>query len=126
MTIFLLLFARERKQPSRYIKFSGRSYHDFNEDEFCLDLEAADWTLFDQAMNPDTAWDIMYSILLKIVDSHCPVKDYHISKKRPAYITPEIVALSQDRDYHHRMASQSSINSDLVAYHYQLATSLKN
>lgn len=66
----------------------------------------------------------MYSIFLKTVDAHCPHREYHISKKRPPYITPEIVALSHDRDYHHKMAAQAS-TPDHVAYHYQLAISLR-
>lgn len=113
------------KQPSRYLSFTGRSYRDFNEDQFCIDLENADWTMYDQVVNPDIAWDIMYSNILKVVDAHCPFKEYHISKKRPPYITTEIISLSRDRDYHHKLAICSPENSPQAAYHCQLATSLR-
>lgn len=92
---------------------------------FCTDLENSDWEPFDRATNPDVAWDLMYSIILKVVNNHCPFKTYHISKKRPEYITPEIVAISRDRNYHHSMALQSPRNPELSNHHYKLALSLR-
>lgn len=104
------------------MQFTGRSYQDLDENQFCFDLENSNWTLFDNATNPDVAWDIMYSVFLEVVNDHCPYKVYHISKKRPDYITPEIIAMSRDRNYHHTMAVQSPRNSELSNYHYKLAT----
>lgn len=49
------------KQPSLYIKFTGRSYRHFDEEQFCTDIIDADWSLFDELRNPDAAWDVMYS-----------------------------------------------------------------
>lgn len=46
-------------------------------------------------------------------------------KKRPKYITSDIIAMSRDRDYHHKLAAQAPPNSELANYHYKLATSLR-
>lgn len=49
---------------------------------------------------------------------------YHISKKRPDYISTEVITLSKDRDYHHKMANHFPVGSDAANYHVRLATSL--
>lgn len=47
---------------------------------------------------------MMHTNFIKIVDKHCPVKQFKISKAKPKYINYEIVSLTSDHEYNHLKA----------------------
>lgn len=80
---------------------------------------------FDNAVDSNVAWLAMYSIFVRVTESHCLLRTYSISKKRPPYITPEIVCLSKDREFNHKKAMGALKGSPSAINYWSKAVDLR-
>jgi len=58
----------------KQFKISKRDYSNFNENEFLQDIRAIDWVNKLTSNDPSTQFDNFYTMLLKVVDKHIPLK----------------------------------------------------
>lgn len=69
------------------LKFSERSYRNLEVDEFCSDLDATNWSTFDNCFNLNIAWRIMFNTIIEILDRHCSIKQFNPLKASPDQTT---------------------------------------
>ena len=87
------------------VKFRGRSYRDFDKEEFGNRLRnVADWGDLCKMSDPNCAWDFMLRHITTILDELCPIKTFHIKNYRPDWMTDELIEQIKDRDYFYRKA----------------------
>lgn len=113
------------KQPKVSTSFTGRSYRNFDIDNYVQDISNSDWSDFDNATDANRAWWYMYLIFIRVTDAHCPTRNFSISRERPPYITPEIVSLSKDREFNHAKAKSSVKGSDSANSFWKKAGDLR-
>lgn len=81
--------------------------------------------MFDSTQDPNIAWQEMYKFFVKAADVCCPVKLFKIDSQRPPFITQEIVALINDRDFNFRKAKSLPMDSPDKAIYLANALSLR-
>lgn len=92
--------------------FIGRNYTQLGTDEFKYDLLSMPLYNIILEPNPERAWAIYYDIILKIAEKHCPPKLFTITKKKPPYITNEIIQLSKNRQKLFKKALKTKNEND--------------
>lgn len=90
----------EKKHKETYSKttFSGRSYLNYRKEILHELLNSYNWGAYYASSDIDTAWDILYTVILKFANKLCPVKTFHIKRDRPPWFSDEITELSKNRD----------------------------
>ena len=87
-------------------KFEGRSYRNFNRENFKEKLGNLDWSEFYKITNPSTAWEFIYENITKILDGMCPVRTLNIKNYRPDWMSKELIEQIKDRDYFYKKAKR--------------------
>lgn len=90
----------------------GRDYTLLGTDEFKRDLESMPLYNIITEPNPEIAWSIYYDIIVKITDKYCPPKKFTITRKKPPYITNDIIQLSKNRQKLYRKARRTKNEHD--------------
>lgn len=98
--------------PKNKGTFMGRDYSQLSTDEFKQNLESMPLYEIFAEPNPEIAWDIYYNIIMKIIDKHCPTRMFTITKKKPPYITNEIIQLSRNRQKLFNKAHKTKDDND--------------
>lgn len=80
------------------ISFQGRRYRDLDVDQFNRYLRSYNWGRFFAAMEVDLAWNELFSVILAASYEFCPLKTFHIKKKRPPWFNDDMVELAANRD----------------------------
>ena len=101
---FCTLSIFEKTQKRKTVKY-GRSFKNFNHDEFKNELKVIDWEALFNEKNCDDSFTAFFDAIEKLLDEMAPVR--RLSKKeinlltRP-WITSGILKSIKDRDYTHR------------------------
>ena len=103
---------KTRNQPSEMQKFKGRTYRNYNKEDFADRLTASNWTQFFEASNVNDAWQEMDRLITKVADETCPIINYTIRKYRPAWMSNELIEQTKDRDYFYRKAKKTNSEDD--------------
>ena len=94
----ILLTRKKIKIPKKKCTFIGRSYRNYNKDDFQNSLREANWESFD-ALNDVTAkWDILIDKINGLIDARCPLKRYKVKQEKEPWITPPLLELIKDKD----------------------------
>ena len=102
--IFLVHKKGRDKRDS--VKFSGRSYRNFDKNKFKEHLLGAGWREFGNITDPELAWDYILSKITLVLDQMCPVRTFHIKNYRPDWMTDELIEQTKDRDYFYKQAKK--------------------
>ena len=96
----LATFVTRKKhfQKSKKIKFEGRSYRNYNRDNFQRDLIGEDWDGFYQCQDPNLCWDTMYNLIVENLENYCPTKTYKVKEVADPWISREALELIKDKD----------------------------
>ena len=62
------------------MKFSERSYANFDLEEFNRQILDKDWVLVDRIIDLDERWDEIFGHIVRIANLMCPKKDFRIKK----------------------------------------------
>lgn len=87
--------------------FCCRSFRNYTKADFQRDLLNHDWTTFFQVLCPEMAWLMMYNVISKYADEHCPYKEYVSKKELPKWLNNEILEFLKERDYRYRIAKRT-------------------
>ena len=94
-----VLATRKKKTlPKERTEFSGRSYKNYNREEFQNSLSTTDWTLFYGIGEPNALWDLMEKEILKQANLMCPIKKLRVNAKRKPWITNDAIEAIRDKD----------------------------
>ena len=92
--------------------FTGRSYRNYNKQEFIDNLNGVNWAPFYGMDNVDEAWDVLLAVILREADKKCPIKTFKIHNYRPPWMVDELLEQVKDRDYFYKKAKKSRNEDD--------------
>ena len=118
----LVLTTRKKiKIKKNKCTFTGRSYRNYNKNDFQNDIINADWASFDNDHTVTGKWKEMLGIILKSIDIMCPVKVFRVKQEKEQWITPPLLELIKDKDNAMKRAKKRK-DPEL----WKLAKSLRN
>ena len=109
--IFILKKKEKNREKEDQI-FEGRSYRNYEKQQFIDNVSARNWKPFYDAKNPASAWAEMQNIIVEEANKICPVKKFTIRNTRPSWITNELLEQMKDRDYFYKKAKQTLSEDD--------------
>ena len=90
---------KKPKQTFSKTTFTGRTYRNFNEDDFVnLLRESGLENVVNTRTNPSTCWDRLYVCILSALDKSAPLRTSTFGKSKPEWLTAEIIEIIKDRD----------------------------
>ena len=95
----ILLTRKKIKTIHKKCAFTGRSYRNYNKNEFQDTLRNADWENFDNSNDVSDKWEILIDLINTIIDKKCPVKSYKVKQQKEPWITPPLLELIKDKDH---------------------------
>lgn len=75
---------------------NGRCYPNYSTEALGTEFDKYDWSLILSKDNPNEQLNLKYEYLLKTANKLCPIKGFHITKKRPAFLTNELLELIKE------------------------------
>ena len=91
---------KKKKRDSRpKVEFRGRSYRNYNGEDYKRNLLECDWGNFYKLEDPNEAWEYMLNQFTPLIDKMCPIRDYTIKNYEPDWVTSELLEQIKDRDY---------------------------
>ena len=100
---------REIKEKS---KFTGRSYRNYNKENFQERLREFSWYNFFNIEDPDICWDILYERIIFVLDDICPEKEFNINVYREPWMNKDIMEKIIDKDKALKKAKNSNKKED--------------
>ena len=91
--------------------FNGRSYKGLNEDRLTDLLNDYDWEEI-AGLNVDDGWNVMYTRIMNVVDTLCPIKTFKFSRDKPNWLKNDIILLMKERDRCLRKYSKTHLETD--------------
>lgn len=104
----IYIVVKKEKETYHKAKFIGRSYANFNKEEFQAELMSTNWGRLYGTLDVNDAWEFIYNQILLIADRICPMKEFIIRRDHPQWFNHEIIELSVNRDYLYRVSHQKS------------------
>ena len=92
--------------------FQGRSYKNYNKQEFSENISNKNWSSFYDAPDPSAAWHEMLQFITEEADKMCPMKSFRIRNSKPCWLTNELLEQMKDRDYFYRKAKRTNDEDD--------------
>lgn len=111
LTVFVSKKTREPKKP---IQITCRSYKDEDMDAYKTDLLNTDWSFVYKLNNPNLIWEKIYKVVITLLEKHCPLRTFRVSKDRPLYIDDQIIRLGHIRDKLFKVAWRSGLSQDWI------------
>ena len=111
----LIFFVKKKKKgiPTK-TTFNGRSYRNYDTQNFIDFLDDQNWELFGHSEDPNTLWEIMLKNIKAAIDMLCPLKTFKIKKYKEPWITQELIELIKDKDILLKRAKRSNLPEDWV------------
>lgn len=85
----------------------GRNYQSFCPDIVQQHLLAINWGRFYGTSCPDTAWQMLYEVILDLTNKLFPIKWFKIRKDQPIWYTDEILSASSKYDKLRKLSRRS-------------------
>ena len=117
----IYIIHKKKKTVPISAEFFGRSYRNYNCEQFVNNLNQQDWTEFNSATDPNLLWNIFYSHTTISIEQMCPLKNFKIKKFKDMWISDEILELIKEKDCALRKAKRTKSNHDWL-----LARRLRN
>ena len=89
------------------VKFTGRSYRNYDKNKFRAQLLEEDWSDFNKIGDPEKVWGYIVNKITPILDDMCPVRTFHIKNYKPDWMTNELIEQIKDRDYFFKQAKKT-------------------
>ena len=90
--MFVITNLRKRAKPVHMKgEFMGRSYFDFDKNEFFRLLDNSPWDKFYENTDPKVLWNIFKKYIMDAADQTCPKKRLKIKKYKEPWISNGIL-----------------------------------
>ena len=96
------------------VEFRGRSYRNYNKDEFQRLLREENWDMLFTLDDPDKQWEFMYGTIVDLIDVMCPTKSFKVNAKKEPWITNEALEAIRDKDLALKKAKRTGRQEDWV------------
>ena len=98
---------KKSRDKRKTVTFEGRSYRNFNREEFKEELRLGNWNGYYELSDPGKAWEFILDRIVPILDKICPMRTFHVKNYRPECVTNELLEQIKDRDYFYCKAKRS-------------------
>ena len=105
-------------------KFTGRSYRNYNKEEFQNEVRDSDWNGFEMQNTVSDKWKEMLNIFYNCIDEMCPIKNFSVKQEKEPWITPELLELIKDKDHAIKKAKKKQDDPNLWKQAKRLRNSL--
>ena len=85
-------------QAKLKVEFKGRSYRNYNKEDFQNRLTGHNWEGFYEERDPGNLWHIMEELITREIDEMCAMKSYRVAEKREPWLTNEALEAIKDKD----------------------------
>ena len=89
------------------VGFTGRSYINFDKQDFIHTLSDLNWVELYNIADPGKAWLFIRSQAELILNKMCPLRKFSIKNYRPDWMSNELIEQIKDRDYFYRKAKRT-------------------
>ena len=94
----ILLTRRRIKISKGRCTFTGRSYRNYNKNNFQQNIHDAEWNAFNSDNTVTGKWNCLLEIIRKNIDKMCPLKVFKIKKEKEPWISNQLIELIKDKD----------------------------
>ena len=115
------LIKKKGRDSRSKISFQGRSYRNFNEEEFKGTLRNKEWRDIIDMSTLESAWNSLYMEIKKELDLICPIRKYTVRGRKPKWLDNDLIERIKDRDYFCRKAKRTHDEDD-----WNIAKRLRN
>ena len=105
---------KKQKYKNKKMKFYGRSYKNYNSENFQDDLKYLDWTELFKTEDPNEAWKFLFSKITEILEHTCPLKEFVVNEYREKWMNRDLMELIIDKDLAIRKAKKTKKNDDII------------
>ncbi len=92
--------ARKRKKLKHTTSyFRGRSYRNFEELKFYLDMANIDWTFLDNYDDVNTVTELFTNTMLGVIDNHAPYKRIKCRSDQPKWVNSDFLSLIDEKNH---------------------------
>ena len=102
----ILITRKKVKSTKKKCNFTGRSYRNYNKDEFQNLIKNANWDTYNNETTVRGKWNQLIKIINNIIDISCPVKTFKIKPQKEPWITAPLIELIEDKDVSLRQAQR--------------------
>ena len=96
----LIFSSRKKKKQKRIVKYvKCRSYRQFNESAFKLDVQNLNWSMVTDCPDVDIATHLFTRMLLDVIDKHAPYRQLKLREFAPKWLNTEYLSLVDAREY---------------------------
>ena len=118
----LIYVINKKLQPKHVrVQLKGRSYKNYDKNNFVEELTNHDWTIFWESEEPEYCWDFILTTIEGYIDNMCLMKERKVRQKGELWLTNEILELIYDKDMAWKQAKKSKDPDDLI-----IAKALRN
>ena len=110
------VFVSRKKRPesNAKINFEGRSYRNYEREDFQARLIDAKWDDFYEEGDPDKCWETMSNIIKHEINKTCPLKSFKVKSGVDPWITNELLEEIRDKDLMIKRARRTKLQADWV------------
>ena len=101
--------------------FWGRSYRNYNKDEFINQLKNNNWFDIETETCPNKIWNEFLHVITSMIDNQCPLKEFRIKKVKEPWVSQELLEFIKDKDRALRKAKKTNSEND-----WKIAKRLRN
>ena len=96
----IMLTRKKVQQIKKKSEFVGRSYRNYNRDDFQNSIINENWENFENSNTVDGKWEQIERIIRKTIDEMCtcPLKTFKIKQVKEPWISNRLIELIKDKD----------------------------
>ena len=108
----VVLTRQHVKFKDKKTSFIGRSYKNYNKDNFVNSLRNMNWELIALNNDPALMWDYLINRIKSQIDLACPLKRFKVKVTNKPWITLEIIEQIKDKDRALKRAKRTKNDDD--------------
>ena len=110
------IFITKKKQITRSnkMKFYGRSYKNYNAEDFKEMVQKLDWEDLFNFDDPNKAWEFCIGKITDCIESICPLKEFSINEYKENWMNRGLMELIIDKDIALKKAKKTKNIDDII------------
>ena len=97
------------------MEFFGRSYKNYNKDDFCEYLLNIEWNPVIELNEPEAIWNATLHLVHIFLNETCPLRIYNVREFLNPWMTGDLIAAIHDKNELIRKAKQSGKSKEWIA-----------
>ena len=110
----VLVTRRHIKFKDKKTSFIGRSYVNYNKENFINKLSNMDWNPIILGNDVNYSWDLLIKRIKTIIDQTCPLKRFKVKVTNKPWITHKLIEQIKDKDRALKKAKKTQKGDDWV------------